>query len=411
MYILHSTAQHSTTSNYTPNHKIETCCICGKNLQQKISHKFIDLPGSGTHEYSQNVAICPECGLIVTQNPFTPEQLANRYKNMSKFEYDATNYILEQSAPYRKQCHHQKNFIDENIGSENYSSILEIGASSGYNLSIYEGKKRYGIEPSALNCELARKNYGVDMFNGMWSEYLSSNHDSCKYDIVFLSMVLEHIVDPCRFILECGQFCNKYFFIEVPVLDYKFLDEPFGMFAEEHVNIFTLHSLSVMMKHCGFSLVNCQMTFAINSHLPAGYPSIASIWRRDDKAEEISEMFTDSAKLDKYIETSRVLLREIERKINAVPDDERIALWGVGHYASMLLANSCLCDKNIVRVYDSDTRKTGLVLEGHEVRPFTPEDAENNHVDGIVITTFTAQDAIHKALINSGWRGKIYILH
>lgn len=56
-----------------------------------------------------------------------------------------------------------------------YESIPEIGEASGYNLSLYEGKRRFGIEPFALNCNLAKKNYGVDMFGGMWSEFLESN--------------------------------------------------------------------------------------------------------------------------------------------------------------------------------------------------------------------------------------------
>ena len=58
---------------------------------------------------------------------------------------------------------------DKNILSKR---TLEVGAASGYNLSLYTGKRRFGIEPSALNCKLAKKNYGVEMFNGLWSEFL-----------------------------------------------------------------------------------------------------------------------------------------------------------------------------------------------------------------------------------------------
>ena len=109
----HSTAQF----NYILKEKnfIDLCCICGNKLIHKRAHKFLDLLGSDSHEYTQNIAICPECGLIITQNPFTPEQLEARYKNMSKYEYDSDKYILENNHAYIKQCYRQKNFIDENI--------------------------------------------------------------------------------------------------------------------------------------------------------------------------------------------------------------------------------------------------------------------------------------------------------
>lgn len=48
-----------------------------------------------------------------------------------------------------------------------YQSVLEVGASSGYNLSLYKGKKTLGIEPSEINCKLAHENYGVTLYPGM----------------------------------------------------------------------------------------------------------------------------------------------------------------------------------------------------------------------------------------------------
>ena len=37
--------------------------------------KFYELLGSESEWYEQKLGICPKYGLIVTQNPFTPEQL------------------------------------------------------------------------------------------------------------------------------------------------------------------------------------------------------------------------------------------------------------------------------------------------------------------------------------------------
>ena len=48
--------------------------------------------------------------------------------------------------------------------SDNIQSMLEIGASSGYNLSLYdEISTRVGIEPSLANCVSAKKKYGINI--------------------------------------------------------------------------------------------------------------------------------------------------------------------------------------------------------------------------------------------------------
>ncbi len=60
-------------------------------------------------------------------------------------------------------------------------------------------------------------------------------------------MVLEHIVDPAKFISDCSEIDSKYIFIDVPTLDVKPVEEPMGMFCEEHVNIFTLDSICELM--------------------------------------------------------------------------------------------------------------------------------------------------------------------
>ena len=330
---------------------------------------------------------------------------------MSKYEYDSNKYILGHNQAYINQCYRQKNFIDESISSQSYSSIIEVGASSGFNLSIYDGKMKYGVEPSSINCKLARKNYNINMFNGMWSEYVKVNHE--KFDVIFLSMVLEHIVNPYKFILECKNFLNagKYIFIEVPTLDYKFLDEPFGMFCEEHVNIFTLQSLTNLMTNAGFSLINCEMIFNLESKLPAGYPSIMTLWQLDNNKKIRRELINSESMLDKYISGNEKLLSEINASIFNISNSEKLALYGAGHYISMLLANTCLIDKNIVCVYDADARKEGFYVAGHEIRPFTIEDSERRNLDGIIITSYTAQDGIYKFLCESGFKGKIYTLH
>ena len=96
---------------------IENCCICGSKVQTKKILPYRDLIGSGVELYNMHIARCDNCGFIFQQNPLTAEQLENRYKNESKYEFDSADNVFAESDDYGKRCHRQKHFIDENINS------------------------------------------------------------------------------------------------------------------------------------------------------------------------------------------------------------------------------------------------------------------------------------------------------
>lgn len=376
--------------------RIENCNICGGNLTDVLKIPFKSVIGMAD-DYTQCISVCPRCGFIFTRNPFDVEQLENRYKKFSKFEFDSSNYILSETKDYIVRSKRQKQFIERMIGIDKIKSILEIGASSGFNLSLYKECNVYGVEPSSLNCINAKEKYGVEMFCGTFREF-REQHQKKKYDLIFLSHVLEHIVNPCDFIMECSELNNQYMFVEVPTFDYKFVDEPFGMFAEEHVNMFTLEGLQNLMKKCGYELINADMIFGLEQYLPAGWPAISTIWERKQEVKVHKPVRKSITVLDDYIAESRLELVRIQRIIQDIDINCKLAIWGTGHHASMLLANTNLAEKNIVRVYDSDVRKEGEIFGGIEIHPFCEEDIEKGEIDTILLATYTAQKALETIL-------------
>lgn len=224
-------------------------------------------------------------------------------------------------------------------------------------------------------------------------------------------MVLEHIVDPYRFILECSDVCEKYMFIYVPTLDYRFVEEPFGMLCEEHVNIFTLESLHAMMHQVGFSLMDAELIFGWRHKLPAGSPSIMTLWKKGGEDALPPSETAAEERLRHYWQRNQERLQEIDAKIKKIPPAERLALWGVGHHVSMLLANTCLKEKNIVAILDSDQRKRGIPFLGHPITPYSDAYMQEEHVDAILLTTYTAQDAILRNIKKSNFHEKVYTLY
>lgn len=249
-----------TISEKGKNLLIEQCNICGERVKKLYDLTFIDIFGMAD-QYEQHICYCEKCGFIFTSNPFSEQQLSKRYKTFSKYEFDDPNSIYKESSSYLKRCRRQRHFLYDSIVDfhQEIESILEIGAASGYNLSIYKNDCRVeGVEPSKKNCSLAKTLYGVHLFSGTFQEFYQTESKK-SFDLIFLSHVLEHIVNPFDFLQQCKKYNNKYFFIEVPTFDFKFIDEPYGMFGEEHVNFFTYESLSSLMNHAGYELLNANI--------------------------------------------------------------------------------------------------------------------------------------------------------
>lgn len=376
---------------------INQCCICGQKVRTLHQLRFKDIVGMAS-EYTQYIGYCDLCDFVFTQNPFSEQQLTNRYTNFSKFEYDAKNYIGGDDEGYKRRSVHQKQFIYQNCSD--IKSVLDIGASSGYNLSLYleEGCTVLGIEPSPLNCELAEKKYQVNMFTGVFADYYEKYSSNNQLDLIILSHVLEHIVNPLDIISKCREINQKYIYIEVPTFDYKSVNEPYGMFADEHVNYFTLQSLNKLMTSAGYTLINAEILLEPDSCLPAGYPALSTIWRVTAQGDDLRTFCPANLVIDRYLQDSEVELNRVRDVIRAIPSNKRLAVWGTGHHASMLLANTDLLCKNIIKFYDSDTRKYSFQMGGKPIVPFCGEDIENGEIEAVLIATFTAQKPILKIL-------------
>ena len=258
------------------------------------------------------------------------------------------------------------------------------------------------------------------MFNGMWSEFLKANTNDDgtpreTFDLIFTSAVLEHIVDPMTFIEECGGVCNKYMFIMIPALDITFKDEPYGMFSDEHVNFFTLQSLRNLMHKAGFNLINFQFVMGdISSRYDSsGVVPLMTLWaKKGDNIPQLTQSVVDSSVyLSKYLEASDNIWQIVSNKIDRLPDDEKLALWGVGNHLHKLLGSTNLPKKNIVRLYDSDNHKHHHKVCGVPITAFNPDDVLNGEVEAILITTYTAQRAIKNFIDKQNLPCKVYTLY
>jgi SAM-dependent methyltransferase len=77
-------------------------------------------------------------------------------------------------------------------------SVLDIGCGIGTFLSVCHrgGWQVTGVEPSAIACQVAKREYGLDLINESFS---SAMFPGKKFDAVFAAQVLHHLPDPAAF--------------------------------------------------------------------------------------------------------------------------------------------------------------------------------------------------------------------
>lgn len=140
-------------------------------------------------------------------------------------------------------------------------------------------------------------------------------------------------------------------FIEVPCLDYNFCNIPFSIIGEEHVNLFSLESLSCLMKKAGYSVLDANLYFNLCSDLAGGNPMISTLWEKSSKLNTVSkEKFaTISTKklINDYLLEAKRKIGLLNSIIDDIDDNSKLAIWGTGFTTSLLLGNTNLENHDI----------------------------------------------------------------
>ena len=131
--------------------------------------------------------------------------------------------------------------------------VLDIGCAEGSFLSILRRLRAdlqlSGVEPSEGFVEYARSvALGADI---RCAVFRGSDYEEGTFDLVCASHVMEHTLDPRRFMSECSGIVKRGggLFLEVPVGDRQ---RPGNYFHIAHLNHFTLASLRQVVEQAGF---------------------------------------------------------------------------------------------------------------------------------------------------------------
>jgi SAM-dependent methyltransferase len=231
------------------------CRVCGEYsvtkilnfFDQPIVHNLEEAKGASYLKYPFILGHCKDCNFVCLTKPIEPEILYDNYFTVSAW----------------KNQPHVSRLIDliKQVSNGNLDQkILEIGCNDGSFIQALKDsgfKDILGVEPTKDSYDLAlAKNLDVE-HNFFPHENLS--HDT--YDLVISRHVLEHILDLQDF-LSGIKLCIKstgILVVEIPDSEILFEKLDYALW-EEHVNYFTLNTLSFLLNKHGFEVVHFEKT-------------------------------------------------------------------------------------------------------------------------------------------------------
>jgi len=191
-------------------------CLCG-SIE---SNKDIILSNYDCIGIPITTMICKICGLIRTQKHLDPESLSNFYKNFYKLLYynkdKIDNIDFEKEISYNSRSYKLFQLINRKGLLVKIDNVFEIGCSAGWNLYPYHIRNKY-----VSGCDLDGERITLGVSKGMDLYEGELNNDLTKYnsqDLVILSHVLEHVINPIEFLIEVIELLKseKYLLVEIP---------------------------------------------------------------------------------------------------------------------------------------------------------------------------------------------------
>jgi 2-polyprenyl-3-methyl-5-hydroxy-6-metoxy-1,4-benzoquinol methylase len=244
------------------------CLLCGGELRTAMRGLFDTRFGI---EDAHDLGVCVSCGLEQLQSRPTPNELKALYEEHYNFggesgtRYAKFREIFLSSIVYRAWTR-----LDGDIafhGVLGSGRLLDIGCNEGRGLEIY---KRNGFTPEGL--ELNQHAAAIARERGfpVYTELLENFYPYQPYDVVVLSNVLEHSLNPKAMLLDAARLLRPGGEIRISCPNAtSWLRRLFGRswinwHVPFHIVFFSSDSLKTVLKATGFDQVHiCNVTPAL----------------------------------------------------------------------------------------------------------------------------------------------------
>jgi 2-polyprenyl-3-methyl-5-hydroxy-6-metoxy-1,4-benzoquinol methylase len=237
----------------------ERCLLCGGQLSTEIANIYDTRFGIQT---SYSIASCSTCGSAQTAPLPTPQELKNLYETYYNFGGESgTRYTHLRERFLFSLLYRYWLALDGDISFQNRKGngrLLDVGCNEGRGLRFY-AKNGYVVEGLELNetaAEAARAQ-GYTVHTVLLEAYRPSE----KYEVVVLSNVLEHSLDPKQMLKHIRDILapSGQVWISCPN-SRSWLRSVFGKYwinwhVPFHIAHFSENSLRKVLRDIGFSRI------------------------------------------------------------------------------------------------------------------------------------------------------------
>ena len=377
------------------------CPICeAKEYNTIYEQRFYNILGIDIKEFLQTLVSCKKCGMAYIQKFLNNEALKKFYSFMSNYEFENNNF--EFTDDFKELAKRQYEYLRKELDFNKINSILDIGCSNGYTLSLFlkDNIEVLGVEPSQKLKKVAKEKYNINVITKFFNKNIDIDK---KFNLIILSHIVEHLMYPSEFIksLRKNLSQNDFVFIEVPTIS-EFTKDCMFHISFEHVNYFNLNSLKNLMILNGFELQN-KIIFKNQSNCAPDYPTLGTIWKKKNIfSHKIQYASTDH--LQNYIFELNNYKKQIGTKIEKIKNRNiRIAIWGAGTITAQLFANTKISQCNISFIFDNNSKKNSQKMANIIIK--TPKYKNGQliveDIDAIIIGSWSSQTEIYENLLNS----------
>jgi 2-polyprenyl-3-methyl-5-hydroxy-6-metoxy-1,4-benzoquinol methylase len=349
------------------------CCICGQ--ASTFEEKYSRAPHSLMSEYNSDqlqlcdlkIYHCTSCGH--TQVPvYINEEYYEDY-SMGSFWGASFKRVREQQVDHLAMlAPSQKRFLD-------------IGCGVGHYLDLAKKhfQELYGVEPSNSSVIVARQK-GFSVIHDFFHEGLSFDSG---FDVITIIEVLEHLEKPLDMLIKAAQYLNEngIILVEVPNGQRIFENKLYYNLCTDHIQYFSVTSLSTMAFRAGLSVICVQESTD---------PNLLELYMR--KTPKSHDNFSTRRQ------------RSLNKLVSQLSSNAKIAAWGAGAESSCFLA--MLEGKvQIHCLFDSDEAKHGRYLASIPIKKPTPN--EICAFDTIILFANAHKLQIQEQLVQINFTGKL----
>jgi SAM-dependent methyltransferase len=373
---------------------IRPCPVCGSVLHDVLYEQRFEEFTAGSITNAYDVVACRDCGMCFASGLPDETRFSDYYGQSSKYDLSAEDAKVSSFEAMRYAD--EARFIGDHVPDRD-GPVLDIGTATGELLVALRDigfTSVHGVEPSPEAARKAREIHRLDVIAG---DARAAKAWSSGFSVVSLVAVLEHLVDPATALRETAELLNAdgtlYLLVPDTARFSDDLDAPYQEFSVEHINYFTLASLTNLLAVAGLEVAVARASVVKGQDTNG--PAIEVLCRRTDHPPAVLVDMHGVNDLRRYIADSAAKEAGVLTRIAELADRQSpFYVWGTGTNALHLLASSRLVECNIVAFLDSNPHYAGRELAGRPV--MVPRDVRKLDAP-ILVASAVSQTAIATA--------------